>query len=63
VNGYEIDFRWGYPLASTRHARIDDATEGKFEHHIPNAETSLRRLHEVEIAQTGLGQRMVVGEF
>jgi len=60
VNGYEIDVRWDYPVASARHARIDDATEGEFEHHMPGAEISLGRLHKVEIPQTGLCQRMVV---
>jgi hypothetical protein len=52
VNGYEIDIRRDYSVASIRHARIDDAAEGELEHHIPNSEPLLGRLYKMDIAQT-----------
>jgi len=54
VNGHKIDTRRDYSVASTRHAGIDDVTEGELEHDIAKSETSLGRLHEVDAAQTGL---------
>src|SRR5438045_9075426 len=63
MNVHKIDAKRKYPIASTCHAGVDDATEGELEHHIPNSETALGRFHEVETAQTGLRQRMIVGEF
>src|SRR5205823_2974664 len=63
MNIHKIDAKRKYPIASTCHAGVDDATEGELEHHIPNSETALGRFHEVETAQTGLRQRMIVGEF
>src|SRR5207248_8117808 len=60
---HKIDAKRKYPIASTCHAGVDDVTEGELEHHIPNSETALGRLHEVETAQTGLRQWMIVGEF
>jgi hypothetical protein len=63
VNVHEIDAGRDYSVASTRHARIDDATEGELEHDIPHSETLLCCFHEMDTAQTGLCQRMVVGEL
>jgi hypothetical protein len=59
VNNHKIDTRRDYSLASTRHAGIDDVTEGELEHDVANSETSLGRLHEVDAKQIGLGRPRV----
>jgi hypothetical protein len=54
VNGHKIDTKRDFSLAFTRHAGMDDVTEGELEHDIAKSETSLGRLHEVDAKQIGL---------
>src|SRR5215469_921307 len=37
MNVHQIDAAGGYPVASTRHAGVDDVTEGELEHNIPQS--------------------------
>ena len=55
VNGLNVDPRRNYPVSSTRHTRINNATERELEHDIARCEAQLRRFHEVYAAQTGFG--------
>lgn len=59
MNGHKIDTKRDYSLAFTRHAGMDDVTEGELEHDIAKSETSLGRLHEVDAKQIGLGRPRV----
>src|SRR6202022_359355 len=63
VNSHKVETRRHYSVASTRHAGIDDAPERELEHEIPYSEAPLGRFHEVDTAQPGLCQRMVVRKF
>jgi hypothetical protein len=55
VNGLNVD-PWGnYPVAATRHTRVNNATERELEHDIAGCEALVRRFHNVNTAQTGLG--------
>ena len=50
-------------IRPSRGGGIDDAPERELEHQIPYSETPLGRFHEVDTAQPGLRQRMVVRKF
>jgi hypothetical protein len=63
VNVHKIDARRNYAVASARHAGVDNAPERELEHHIAKSEPSLGRFHEVDTAQTGPCQRMLVRKF
>ncbi len=38
LNGQKVDLGRNYPVASTRHTGIDNATKGKLEHDIARSE-------------------------
>jgi hypothetical protein len=55
MNGLNVDPRRYYPVASTRHPSVNNATERELEYDIAKSEAQLRLFHYVYTPQTGLG--------